>query len=376
MQIPDSMRQAIELTKAGRLVEATAAIQKSLGNGAVDSPSGGIQSPRTPPTIEGTAETVSDTATPQKTRRPRALGKVSLRDLVRPAKRLFEIHKVGEQEDSKFKRLSYRGPTGARNYKIYVPSGYQTGTAIPLIVMLHGCTQSADDFAAGTRMNEVAEYRTFIVAYPEQGAADNMQRCWKWFIEEDQQRGHGEPAIIAGITQDIMTRYSVDASRVFIAGLSAGGAMAAVLGEAYPELYAAIGVHSGLACGAAHDIASAFSAMRNGASGAKGDGLGTSRPTIVFHGDRDSTVNIRNGDAVVAQAVGGTRTTVSSEMGSSPGGLSFVRKLHRDSRGRLIVEQWTIHGAPHAWAGGSPFGSYTDPRGPNATEAMVRFFME
>jgi poly(hydroxyalkanoate) depolymerase family esterase len=249
--------------------------------------------------------------------------------------------------------------------------------------MLHGCTQSPDDFAAGTRMNAVAEGHICLVAYPGQTSSANRQKCWNWFSEGDQQRDGGEPSLIAGITREVMRDYAIDPRRVYVAGLSAGGAAAAVLGQAYPDLYAAIGVHSGLACGAARDLPSAFAAMQRGNGGSAYRAAGISRsgpqrvvPAIVFHGDRDTTVNPRNGDAVVAQAARGAALRTHAEEGRVPGGYAYSRALHADANGQTVIEQWVIHGAGHAWFGGSPAGSYTDPRGPDATGEMLRFFLE
>ena len=187
--------------------------------------------------------------------------------------------------------------------RIYIPSGY-AGQAVPLIVMLHGCTQNPDEFATGTSMNGLAEESTFLVAYPAQSGNANMQRCWNWFQASDQQRGRGEPSIIAGITKQVMDEYSVADGQVYVAGMSAGGAMAAILGATYPDLYAAVGVHSGLAPGSAHDLSSAFTAMRQGGPiVAHPENTGQERkilPTIIFHGDGDTTVHPRNGERLLA----------------------------------------------------------------------------
>jgi poly(hydroxyalkanoate) depolymerase family esterase len=242
--------------------------------------------------------------------------------------------------------------------------------------MLHGCTQSPDDFAAGTRMNLVAEAGTFLVAYPGQTSTANMQKCWNWFNARDQQRDGGEPSLIAGITRQVMRDFTVDPARVYVAGLSAGGAAASVMGHAYPDLYAAIGVHSGLACGAAQDLKSAFAVMQRGGPGQARSDRRRLVPTIVFHGERDTIVNARNGEAVVAQAVQGVPLRRRIEAGQVPDGYAYTRTLHVDADGKTLSEKWVVHGAGHAWFGGSPAGSYTDPRGPDATGEMLRFFLE
>jgi poly(3-hydroxybutyrate) depolymerase len=175
-----------------------------------------------------------------------------------------------------------------------------------------------------------------------------------------------------------MRDYSVDPNRVYVAGLSAGAAAAAVMGATYKDLYAAIGVHSGLACGAAVDLPSAFVAMRQGGGSdhrvIPGDEPPV--PTIVFHGDRDTTVHPKNGGQILEQAMKTPSPQKKVYRGQVPGGHSYTRTIHSDASGRGILEHWNIHGAGHAWSGGSPVGSYTDPRGPDATREMLRFFLE
>jgi poly(hydroxyalkanoate) depolymerase family esterase len=340
--------KAARLTNVGRLTEATAALQRMLG---AEHPAPFA----TRPTMPGALRARLD----------QGLG-------LRPAGT-----QISAPSGAQFLAGSFTNDAGTRPYKVYIPSGYQASQPVPLIVMLHGCTQSPDDFAAGTRMNEAAEKRTCIVVYPGQTASANMQKCWNWFTESDQHRGQGEPSLIAGITRQIMRDYAVDPSRVYVAGLSAGGAAAAIMGDAYPDLFAAIGVHSGLACGAARDMPSAFAAMKGSGMAAASSGANRRMvPAIVFHGDRDTTVVPSNAGAVVTQSAGSAVLSACSEQGQVPGGHAYLRTVRTDAAGRGVIEQWVVYGAGHAWSGGSAAGSYTDPRGPDATSEMLRFFLE
>jgi len=270
---------------------------------------------------------------------------------------------------------SYSNENGTREYKLYVPSTYTgqaAGRAAPLLVMLHGCQQNPDDFALGTGMNLIAEEHGCLVAYPAQSQQANPSRCWNWFNAVDQQRGQGEPALIAGITRDIMARYAVDPAQVYVAGLSAGGAMAAIMGTLYPDLYAAVGVHSGLPFAAAHDLPTAMAAM-------KGDFRtrhteGKALPIIVFHGDRDTTVHPANGDALIAARRRDPDDIVVVEPGTMPDGHAFMRTVHRLPDGAIHAEHWVVHGSGHAWSGGDARGTYTDGKGPDASREMMRFF--
>ncbi|WP_158810838.1 PHB depolymerase family esterase [Beijerinckia sp. L45] len=345
------MAEVTRLTRAGRLMEATALLQ---GRAApVDHDTGGFK-----PVVAG-AGPILDMVLP-------AAGGIWV------APGLNTQGAVARDEAPRFEQHTFANAAGSRAYKLFVPSGYH-GQPVPLVVMLHGCTQSADDFAAGTRMNILAEEQTLLVAYPAQSQAANAQRCWNWFNAAEQHRDRGEPSLIAGITREIMQDFSVDARRVYIAGLSAGGAAAATMAAVYPDLYAAVCVHSGLACGAAKDMMSAFGAMQSGGA-ARAHEAGV--PTIVFHGDRDSTVNAVNGDQVIAQAKGAAELKVSVTQGAGPRGARYTKTVQTDRRGLPVLEQWVLHGAGHAWSGGSASGSYTDPQGIDASREMLRFFGE
>jgi poly(hydroxyalkanoate) depolymerase family esterase len=297
-----------------------------------------------------------------------------------------------KQRAGSFEAHEFSNAAGTRTYKVYAPV-VKRDAPCPMIVMLHGCTQFADDFAAGTQMNRLADEHGFLVVYPEQAAHANASKCWNWFRATDQLRGAGEPSLIAGIVREVAQRHGADPHRIFVAGLSAGAAMAVVLGETYPELFAGVGAHSGLPYGSAHDIPSAMAAMKGGRSGlpglkgVPGEAGGNSRkavqaiPLIVFHGDRDHTVQQTNGEAIVLQAQAAHAREAGADMrmtlvtGVASGGRHFSRAVHADAQGQVRIESWTLHGAGHAWSGGHASGSHTDRAGPDASAEMVRFFM-
>jgi poly(hydroxyalkanoate) depolymerase family esterase len=387
----DIIREATRLTRAGQLVEATALLQRMLrGESAPDASSdtGGRIALAGPLIIDAKANAVEETdrppqsepATPAQPRMLRALldrkeGRlgIGLRGVMKRAP--LSTRDI-LPESARFIERTYSSPAGSRAYRLFIPSRYRE-QPLPLVVMLHGCTQSPDDFAAGTRMNFRAEEQNCFVVYPAQPSQANQSRCWNWFRAADQQRGRGEPSLIAGITRQIMDDYLVDRKRVYVGGLSAGAAAAAVMGATYNDLYAAIGIHSGLACGVATDLPSALVAMRQGGSGHKVvSGDRPPLPTIVFHGDRDTTVHPNNGGQILEQSVRTTSTQKKVHCGQVPGGHAYTRTILSDASGRGMLEHWNIHGAGHAWSGGSPAGSYTDPRGPDATREMLRFFLE
>lgn len=350
------MAEATALTRAGRLSDAVASLQATLAGARASAV------PAAPSSIEVSAnfvdvidiearEVAPDAATPA---------------FVPPAEPHAEAAGDCSQVSGRFVAGHHRNTAGARDYKLFLPPAHH-GSGLPLVVMLHGCTQRPDDFAAGTRMNAAAAERGLVVLYPAQTDAVNPSRCWSWFERPHQRRDAGEPAILAGMVREVIARHAVDPQRVYVAGLSAGGAMAAILGDAYPDLFAAAGVHSGLPAGAAGDVKSAFTAMKRGAPAAATKP--PQRPTIVFHGDRDATVHPLNGERLATAAGSG-----SIERMPGHAGRPYTRHVHRDAGGRVVVEHWVVHGGGHAWSGGSPAGSFTDPLGPCATTEMLRFF--
>lgn len=264
-------------------------------------------------------------------------------------------------------------PLGKLDYKLYIPSSYD-GQPCPLLVMLHGCNQNASDFAASTGMNDIAERYQCLVAYPEQSMAANSGKCWNWFQDAHHHRGAGEPALIASAVEQIMDQYSIDPTKVFVAGHSAGGAMAVIMARTYPEMFAAVGCHSGLAYRCAADSAEALHAMRHGE--ARGDvNQGPRVPMIVFHGDQDNTVHPRNSDSLMDQSIKADAVRSEQEVGKV-NNRAFTREIHRCDNDKVLAERWTVHGTGHAWSGGQDNFSYADANGPDASDEMMRFFME
>ena len=351
----DSMRDAMTLLRTGGVAEATEAIQRALQgkNGHV---------------VDGSAPRDEERA---------SITSLLARTKEATAQRTRE-EDVEVEDRGHFSTLSYANGAGRRQYRLYVPAG--TGSEpLPLIVMLHGCTQNADDFAAGTQMNALAERDRFVVAYPVQPQQANSSKCWNWFKPGDQRRESGEPSLIAGITREVIAAYNIDAARVYIAGMSAGGAMAAIMISEYPELYAAACVHSGLPPRCAHDLPSALAAMKGGEQrrarhAQRRSGMPPKRPLIVFHGDADATVNVANATRIL------DGFDLRPDAGGAPSRIDGGRRACTVSRlvagDNIDAELWTIHGAGHAWAGGNARGSYTDPAGPDASAEMLRFFLD
>ncbi|HSK97260.1 MAG TPA: PHB depolymerase family esterase [Euzebyales bacterium] len=366
--MPDHMREATRLTRAGRLTEATALIQRALNGQPVTSDT----VPQPPVNVASRVVRTDRPTTGNHTP---------------PDQRASAATTSTPPVSGRFVADSLTNRAGTRSYRVFVPSRGTT-VALPLLVLLHGCTQDAADFAAGTRMNALAEEHGFVVAYPEQSNQANPSRCWNWFRAGDQQRGSGEPSIIADITRRVASAHNVDARRIFVAGMSAGGAMALTMAMTHPDLYAAVGVHSGVPHGAAGDLPSAFQVMKQGPGAATAQpgvghqptGTGRPVPAIVFHGDQDQTVNRRNGELLLRQilSVGGgaDHPRLSVHEGRESGGRSYTRYVYHDTAGGVLAEGWSIHGLGHAWSGGAAVGTYTDPSGPDASAQMVRFFAE
>ena len=395
LDLAHAMRAAAELTRTRKLMDATKLIQDTLSGGGVGTispaspqhdPAGLLprQDPANDAPDEARTDANRETFSGKRGPRPKwSLGDVveTLRRAELPGSTSLPSRSPAHGSPAipagaQFLSRSFTGPGGSRTYRLYLPAGRET-TGLPLVVMLHGCTQNPEDFAVGTRMNGLAEKIGFLVAYPSQPATANPSSCWNWFERKDQVRGQGEPSIIAGLGEEIAAEYNLDRQRVFVAGLSAGGAMAAVMGATYPDVFAAIGVHSGLAHGSASDVMSAFAAMRGEIvprPQRESPSLATPR-VIVFHGDADRTVHPANGERIVEPASTQPGNSIATETGKA-GRRSFARTIIREPSGQIRAEHWLVAGAGHAWSGGSTEGSYTDATGPDASREMVRFFLK
>lgn len=425
--LAEHLGQTTALVRSGRLAEATQAIRQALtrksGTAAPAAP------PAAPASAPGLAAFLADAWAPAGTpaqgaaplrtasswRHPLA-GEVQ--DAVPLARAPHPAAKAGKapgpagadsayvhpaEAPGSFTRVALAHGGAQHHYWLYVPPGAPPGQPRPLVLMLHGCTQNPKDFATGTGMNQAAAESGALVLYPAQPRSANPKHCWNWFSPEHQRRGAGEPALLVAMVQDVAARHPVDARRIYAAGLSAGGAMAALLAREYPDVFAAVGVHSGLQAGAANNVMGALSAMNNGAKlPARGPAPASGAPhpapaLIVFHGDADATVSARNGEQLVEAALHGLGESSAAVQrqtlaGQSPAGQRYTRTIYRSSAGispsaagaagapgaaaAVVAEHWTLHGAGHAWSGGDARGSHTDARGIDATREMLRFFLE
>ncbi len=279
-------------------------------------------------------------------------------------------------EGAVFRKGQFTCDAGSRAYRLYVPSTASAGVT-GLVLMLHGCTQTSEDFAAGTNMNALAELHGFVVVYPQQSRGDNAQSCWNWFSRGDQQRGRGEPAILAGLALKIVAEFDVPRDRTFVAGLSAGAAMAVILGETYGDVFGAVGAHSGLPYAAAKDVPSAFAAMAGNTQQLASHAANAPARAIVFHGSADATVHPSNGSRIARNALNTkVEQFIETEEADIKSGRSYVRTITSQMDGLTQSEYWVVEGLGHAWSGGQSGASYTDPKGPDASAEMIRFFYD
>ncbi len=365
-----ALRRAKRMMRPAKLTRATRSIQKAMTGLMVKSALAPLAK------MKPKSKKIRKTATPKV---GRALGAVlqhlrAAQLLVPGAKRAASATKVTPRvpKGAQYLTRSHRNSAGSRGYKIFIPTSQPKG----LILMLHGCNQTPDDFAVGTHMNALGERHGLVIAYPAQTPGHNAAACWNWFKPGHQTRGTGEPAILASLARKLTGEFGLGREAVFVAGLSAGGAMAAILADIYPDVFAAAGIHSGLARGAAQDVVSAMSAMRNGAAAAPSDATSFATPTrrIIFQGDSDSTVHSSNAGQIVSAALGSnavpTRITRQSARGRD-----YARSTYAAADGAILLELWMLQGTGHAWSGGRVAGSYTDAKGPDASAQMVRFFL-
>ena len=374
-----AMGRAIALTRAADVMGATRAIQEALmgGAGTAAEPDEALHRITTgAPKPPSNAQQSRAASILQRAHKPLS---ETLRILKSGRARIIDLPTaptppVPTPAGAQFLSRALTTNSGSMRYKLYIPTPRDTPPA-GLIIMLHGCKQNPDDFAVGTGMNEVADTKNFIVAYPQQESSANAAACWNWFVPAHQMRDRGEPALMAALTRALTTEFNIPAGKVFAAGLSAGGAMAAILAETYPELYAAVGIHSGLAYGSANDVMSAFAAMR-------GDRLVRARTTadataprmILFQGSKDSTVHPSNVEALMSRRSDASLQRV-IDPAANHNGRNVNRQVFHNAAGVHVLEVWEIEETGHAWSGGNERGSFTDKAGPSASAEMVRFFL-
>jgi poly(hydroxyalkanoate) depolymerase family esterase len=338
MMPPDAMRRALEEVRAGRLADATSLIQSTLARNGLNGAS-----------IPG---------------RP-GDGLVPLRPRLRAPRKSAANGGARER---------FTCAAGSREYVLHLPQGREAPPC-GLVLMLHGCTQTPEDFAIGTGMNAQADATGLMIVYAAQSRGDNAQSCWNWFSGADQQQGRGEPAILAGLVRDVAARHDVPNGPIFVAGLSAGAAMAVILGRTCPDVFAGVGAHSGLPYGCARGVTEAFAAMAGQGTGTRGTPADRPLPTIVFHGASDATVASANGQRIFDDTLAAVRSQTEIVDDGTTAGRSFRRTTILGPKGEVSAEKWLIDGLGHAWSGGNPAGSYADAHGPDASAEMIRFFL-
>lgn len=369
----DALREAKALTLQGRLMEATRQIQLGLGAGAgAAKPSaGGSNSDEVEMPVEWSTGPSRAPAADV------AVEDIAFREVFKPVPLVEPVTSVPPAPGADFDLKNFVFGAQHYGYHLFIPANRGTA-ALPLLVMLHGCKQDALDFSAGTAMNALAERDQFMVLYPQQIRHANSMGCWNWFEPAHQQHGRGEPGMIAALASHIVQTHNGDAPRVYVAGLSAGGAMAALVGKLHPEIFAGVAVHSGLPPGAARDLPTALAAMRSGPGRTAGV-VPIGLPTLVIHGSADKTVASANASRMAQEEVAywarqGVALDLQKFDSHTQSGRGATVSRWSDPRGKALVEVWSIASAPHAWAGGDASGSYTDPKGPSASEAVVWFF--
>jgi poly(hydroxyalkanoate) depolymerase family esterase len=363
----DAMGEALSLVRQSNLAEATVLLRRALSREEVRDSDPDTE-PQSPP----------DSGPDLPVRRPlgEILRALRVQPATPPAAPPAPEDEPGGAASERFARRVYRGPAGSLAYRLYVPPDHERRD-LALVLMLHGCTQNPEDFALGTRMNDLADEFGLIVAYPHQPRRANASGCWNWFDRRHQNRGSGEPAKLAGLTEALAKKFGIKRERTFVAGLSAGGAMAEVLSATYPDLFEAVGIHSGLPYKSAVDVPSAFAAMKGTAAVHAPPSMAADRlcRKIVIHGGADATVNPVNSERILAEAERGPAPLSRTELDWDIAGGHVSRTVLRDAEGRPVIERWLVEGGGHAWFGGDPRGSYTQTVGLDASRVMARFFL-
>jgi poly(hydroxyalkanoate) depolymerase family esterase len=361
------MGEALTLVRSSDVAGATAVIREALSRAAAGTHE---SEPETRPR----GLSASDLASPARRSLGETLRALRARPPMPPPAPKRPEPGPAPAFDERFLKRAYRGPAGALNYRLYVPADHER-RELALVLMLHGCMQDPEDFALGTRMNDLAEEFGLIVVYPHQSRRANPSGCWNWFDRRHQSREAGEPAKLAGLAQALAKEFGVPGERVFAAGLSAGGAMAEVLAVTYPDVFQAVGVHSGLPYKSAADVPSAFAAMNGTAAPPAPTAASQRCRKIVLHGLADATVNPVNGNRIFGEVERGRTDLARTDLDWEIEGGRVRRTVLTDAAGRPAAEQWLVEGGGHAWFGGDPRGSYTQAVGLDASRVMVRFFL-